>query len=471
MRLTSPFRRPRFVFVAATGLAAGLVAPTAYPAAPVAAAASGQLAIRSAPSLSYSVGPISDVSIGCSGTGDISEAVDGTRDDVYQEFEGCDNGNAIGFARSVDGGESYTPPVVLPDSRGGWDPWLAVAPDGTLYAAFMNTIGNRTYPVIDVSHDDGLTFDVQQALRPAQRNNWGDADYIGVGPNGALYVAWDYGPSNSKVKLACSQTGSCWATHGDLNVVVQSSTDEAETFTPMSVVNPGYPNGGADEGDVTVAPDGAIDVLYQDYAVVSSRTLKLASGHEYFTTSTDGGKAWSPPVEVGAGAGQMTVNEWWNDGSIATDSSGDLYATWDTQGQIGRQKTDIGWISFSRDGGETWSAPVQATPDRKNVPHIMEVAGARRGEASVAWLSSSDPRGYALYLRTFSIAARGGAGGWLSDAVQISQRYGSPRVFPGDTFGIATFSPTALVFSWGSAVPGSGEKSSVFAAPVKVLDR
>jgi hypothetical protein len=194
----------------------------------------------------------------------------------------------------------------------------------------------------------------------------------------------------------------------------------------------------------------------------------MAVGHEYFTTSTDGGTTWSAPVEVGASAGQMTVNEWWNDLSIATDSAGDLYATWDTQGEIGGQKADIGWVSFSIDGGQGWSAPVQATPDEEDVPHIMEVTGAGPGQAYVAWLSSSNPSGYALYLRTLSISANG-TGGWLSGVAQISQQFGNPKASPGDTFGIATFSPTALVLSWGSAVPGSGRNTSVFAAPVGVL--
>jgi hypothetical protein len=458
--------------VATTGAAVAVVVlsiATAGFAEQAGASTSGHVAEPSPASVTYSVGPISDVSTGCPGTGDISEAVDPTREYVYQEFEGCDHDYGIGFARSIDGGDSYTRPMALPDSGGGWDPWLAVAPDGTLYAGFMNTNDDRTYPVIDVSHDYGLTFQIEQSLRPAHSHNWGDADYLAVGSNGTLYVAWGYGPSNSEVKSKCSPTGSCWATNGDLNVVVQSSTNDAQTFTPMSVVNSGYPDGGADQGDVTVAPDGAIDVLFQGYAVVNRRTLELAHGHEYFSTSADGGKTWSAPIEVGASAGQMAINEWWNDLSIATDSSGDLYASWDTQGKIESQKTDIGWVSFSNDGGKEWSAPVQATPDQKDVPHIMEVAGARSGEAYVAWLSSSDPRGYALYLRTFSVGADDGAGGWLSDAVRISRKFGNPNDFPGDTFGIATFSLKALVISWGSAIPGSAGNSSVFAAPVRVL--
>ncbi len=237
----------------------------------------------------------------------------------------------------------------------------------------------------------------------------------------------------------------------------------------MSVVNPGYPDGGADEGDVTVAPDGAIDVLYQAYQVTNPKTLRLAAGHEYFITSSDGGGTWSAPVEVGAAAGQITINEWWNDGSIATDSGGDLYATWDTQGRVGGQRSDIGWVSFSTDGGQEWSAPVQATPDERNVPHITEVTGAGPGQAYVAWLSDSNPSGYAVYLRTFSIDGDGGTGAWLSDAVQISQQFGKANVFPGDTFGMTTLSPSALALSWGSAVPRSGSGDSVFTAPVSVL--
>ena len=365
MQLNRPARRRALGLMAATGtaVAVALAVPAAGLASQAAPSTTGQ---PSAASVSYSVGPVSDVSVGCPDTGDISEAVDHTRDYVYQEFEGCDHDDGIGFARSVNGGNSYAAPAALPDSDGGWDPWLAVAPDGTVYAAFMNTIDHYTYPIIDVSHDYGSTFTAEQSLKPAQRRNWGDAEYIAVSSNGTLYVAWGYGPSNPEVKSKygpsnpevkskCSPTGSCFAVNGDLNVVVQSSADDAKTFTPMSVVTPGYPDAGADLGQVAVAPDGAIDVLYQDYAVVNPTTLRLADGHEYFTTSADGGKTWSTPVEVGASAGQETIDEWWNDTSIGIDSAGDMYATWDTQGETGS-------TPHSRSAGAARSTVRTATP-------------------------------------------------------------------------------------------------------------
>lgn len=96
----------------------------------------------------------------------------------------------------------------------------------------------------------------------------------------------------------------------------------------------------------------------------------------------------------------------------------------------------------------------------------MQVVGARAGEAYVGWLSDSNPKGYAQYLRTFSVGAYGGAGGWLTPAQRISTQFGNPSDGPCDTFGIATLSPTKLVLSWGSALRGSGGNPSVFAGPV-----
>lgn len=448
-------------------LAASAISLVAFTSTAIATAHGDQLT-RRATTGAYVVGRIRDVSKGCpGGTGDVAEATDPRRGYVYVSFEGCDHDNGIGFVRSINGGRRYSVPVALPASRGAWDPWLAVAPDGTLYASFMKTTSARTYPTIEVSHNQGRTFKVENSLRPRREHNWGDASYIAVGPNGTLYVAWGYGPSNSEVKNACSPTGSCYATAGDVNVVVQSSTNEGRSFSPRTVVSPGYPDSGADEGDVTVGPNGQVDVLYQDYEVLSRKTLRLARGHEYFTSSSDGGKTWTASVEVGASAGKMTINEWWDDGSIAVDPSGDLYATWDTQGRSGARRTDIPWVSFSTDGGQAWSTPIQVSPDRAPVPHITQVIGAGPGGAYVGWLSDSNRRGYAQYLRTFSVAANGGAGGWLTPAQRISTRFGNPKDGPCDTFGIATLAPTKLVLSWGSALPSSGGNPSVFAARVR----
>ncbi len=80
----------------------------------------------------------------------------------------------------------------------------------------------------------------------------------------------------------------------------------------------------------------------------------------------------------------------------------------------------------------------------------------------MSWLSDSNPAGYALYLRTFSLAQ-----GWLSGPAQISTDYGDSAVWPGDTTGLSTLSPTDVVASWGSDYPDlSGNRAEIYAANI-----
>lgn len=160
----------------------------------------------------------------------------------------------------------------------------------------------------------------------------------------------------------------------------------------------------------------------------------------------------------------MSLAEWWIDGDIAMDAGGNLYATWDTQGtNPDGSPNDTGWLSFSTDHGQRWSAPVQVPADNLNVPHITQVAGGAPGIAYVGWLSDSDPAGYAQYLRAFSITR-----GWLSAPIRVSHQFGDPSVWPGDTFGISTPVPGQVVLSWGSATADTGKKSEIFTVTVTV---
>jgi hypothetical protein len=93
----------------------------------------------------------------------------------------------------------------------------------------------------------------------------------------------------------------------------------------------------------------------------------------------------------------------------------------------------------------------------------MAVVGGAAGTAYVSWLASSDPRGYALYLRAFSVKS-----GWLSAPQQISTEFGDTNVWPGDTTGISLLSPGNLALSWGGATPTSGKKSDIYVATVGV---
>src|SRR2546430_8158859 len=319
----------------------------------------------------YDISPVANVSASCAGqNAEVEQAADASLGYVYETWMGC---RGIAFARSTDGGVTFDTPISVPGSVGSnynsWDPAVAVAPDGTVYAAFMLTHGAQWYPVVATSFDRGVTFPQVTELLPPDPKNWGDRPFVAVGPDGAVYVTWDYGPNRTSVTYLCATNGSCGFATGDLNVVMQRSTDRGKTFGPMSHISPGFPASGGDSAPLVVEPNGRIDVLYQGYHITDPTTFTMEPAYSYFTSSSDGGRTWSTPVRVGAEGGTMSLAEWWIDGSIGIDAGANLYATWDTQGTASDgTANDIGWLSFSTDHGAHWSAALQAPAAQRHAP-------------------------------------------------------------------------------------------------------
>ena len=400
---------------------------------------------------------IINVSQNCAGQNAEVEEATAAPSFIYQVWIGC---GGIGFARSTDGGGTYSAGVEMPGSGGAWDPSIAVGPTGNVYVAYMLSSGGYEYPVVSASFNQGATFTQTTALRPSASGNWGDRDFIAVGPDGTIYVTWDYGPDASKVKELCSSGGSCAFSAGDLNAVVQKSTDGGKTFGPITPIGPGYPIMGGFSAPVLVSPSGQVDALYWGHQT-DPNTYALSPGYEYFTDSTDGGSTWSAsPQQLYPSDGPIALPTWWIDGDLAIDSGGTLYATWDTQTSAG----DIGFLSYSSDGGTTWSAPVRVTPDTDNAMHNVEVVGGGPGTAYLAWQTSAPSQGYATYLQTFSTAT-----GLVGTPTQINAAYGNPSVWPGDTFGLATLPSGQIALSWGSA-NGASSTSEIYATVVPATD-
>jgi hypothetical protein len=396
---------------------------------------------------------------------------------VYAEWIGCRGTSGIGFGRSTDEGRHFGPSLALPGSYpltcsvhctfSAWDPALAVSRSGLVYAAFMVRTGMVSRPVVDVSTNNGKSFkELAQLPVPASSDpngSWGDRDFITVGPNGAIYVTWDYGPSISQLRFTCSPIGSCSFTAGDLNIVVQRSTNGGKSWSAVHPVSPGFPYGGADLAPIVVQPNGTLDVLYQAFPTNPS-THDLSPGNEYFTRSTDGGTTWSTPVVVGASAGTVSLTEWWIDGALSLDARSNLFATWDTQSST----ADVGWLSYSTNGGTTWSAPRRVTPATGTAEELVESVGVGAGVADVAWQTPAAAQGYATYVRPFSIAH-----GWLTPSPRrVSTAFGNPKVWPGDTFGIValpndrrTSHGLPVAITWGSANNGA-KHSEIYSTDV-----
>ena len=80
----------------------------------------------------------------------------------------------------------------------------------------------------------------------------------------------------------------------------------------------------------------------------------------------------------------------------------------------------------------------------------------------VAWQADNSPRGYATYLRPFSIT-----GGWLAPILQVSPQFGNVKDWPGDTFGLSALGAKSVVLSWGSAV-GTSQNSEIYESVVRL---
>ena len=406
----------------------------------------------------YTIGPNVNLSASCSGqNAEVLQAVDRTLGYVYETWMGC---RGIAFSRSTDGGRTFGTPLSVPGSVGSnvnvWDPAIAVAGDGTVYAGFMIAKAGEWYPVVATSFDHGVTFPQVASLTPPDVKNWGDRPFLATGAGGIVYLTWDYGPERTSVTFICATAGSCAFATGDLNVVIQKSTDHGKTWGPIIPVSPGFPASGGDSAPLVVEPSGRINLTYQGYHITDTTTYAMDPAHTYFTTSNDQGATWSKPVQIGPDNLTMSLSEWWIDGAFSEDSAGNLYATWDTQGS-----EDVGWLSFSTDHGKHWSALVRVTGSDGNAVHIMEVAGGGAGVAYVSWLTDASGA-YQLFVRPYSITS-----GWLTPPILVSAQSGDVSVWPGDTTGISTLTPTKVVLSWGSGVPVNNQpRSQVFAAVV-----
>jgi hypothetical protein len=415
-------------------------------------------AVAWAGTTSYTVGPNVNLSASCSGqNAEVLQAVDRSLGYVYESWMGC---RGIAFTRSTDGGRTFSTPISVPGSVGSnvnvWDPAVTVAPDGTVYAAFMIAKSSEYYPVIATSFDHGLTFPQVASLLPPDQKNWGDRPFIAAGADGTVYVTWDYGPNRTSITYLCAAAGSCAFATGDLNVVIQKSYNHGKSWGPIIPVSPGFPASGGDSAPMVVEPNGRIDLSYQGYHITNTTTYTMDPANTYFTSSGDGGASWSKPVLLGPANLTMSLSEWWIDGDFTADSAGNLYATWDTQGS-----EDVGWLSFSKDQGKTWSALARVTGSDGNAVHIMEVAGGGSGIAYVSWLTDASGA-YQLFVRPYSITK-----GWLTGPILVSAQSGDVSVWPGDTTGINVLSDSKVVLSWGSGVLVNNQpKSQIFAAVV-----
>jgi len=215
---------------------------------------------------------------------------DGNLYQAWSTAAGC-CGNNI-FTRSTDGGMTYMPPISLPNSP-VWGT-LAVANDGTLYIAGINFNNGSVYLLRSTNAQNPAqtpTFQSTQIDMGGIFNLGGNCDPNPAGLWGQLWVSVDNsgGPNDGNVYVVASvdPPGS-----DPLDVRCAISTDGGQSFSASTRVNsdPLNPNSYQWFGTMSVAPNGRIDVVWND----SSESGVCNRSRLYYASSSDGGQTWSP---------------------------------------------------------------------------------------------------------------------------------------------------------------------------------
>jgi hypothetical protein len=214
-------------------------------------------------------------------------------------------GDQIVFARSTDGGKTFSTPLAIsPDYNnnavgGRQGAAVKVAPDGTVYVVWLDTVDKQAVERLSISHDGGKTFPAQNItvatvtddfVSPVPGSSFRqDArtfPSLAIASDGTLYVAWG------------NRTGDPTSGHGV--VLVTKSTDDGMTWsTPVVAGN--VSGRSAFFASVAVGPTGKVSVVFNALDDVPTGTAPGAGVvHEdtYLTQSTNDGASFSTPLLI-----------------------------------------------------------------------------------------------------------------------------------------------------------------------------
>jgi BNR repeat-like domain len=293
--------------------------------------------------------------------------------------------NGLVAGVSLDGGATWTEST-LPfgmcsgglDFERASDPWISIGPDGIVYASALvvDLINDRDNGVaVAVSRDGGMTWDEPVLVhantgRTAARA-FDDKESITADPTrpGVAYLVWDRGVADEDEQ-----------DHGAVERVALRASDRPPPSAPVWFAT--TDDGGATWSDARpildprpgrftignqIVVDPTTGTLYDvfDYFVAARRSF-----YEALLRSEDGGATWSRPIRIARDLGIGVEDP--NTGTplrvgtglpdVAVDpSTGTVYVVWE-DARFSRGRHDDIALSFSTDGGQTWSEPTQANP-------------------------------------------------------------------------------------------------------------
>lgn len=286
----------------------------------------------------------------------------GNLDKVYvlwQEivFSGGSHGGEIFFARSSDGGRSFSEPLNLSNTPAGdgkgrltrrfWHNGsldLVLGQGGQLFAAWTEFEGALW---VSRSTDGGQSFSpplrvVGQGVGAPARG-----PSLAVDPAGVIYLAWAVGEDPAA------------------NIHFAKSTDQGASFSPPRPIL--ISDAHADAPKIAVDGKGILHLVY-----AQSPAGPLQRYYIYYSRSSDGGRTFEQPREIaGPQTGLVSVHF----PALSVDEANNLYVLWELYFSGVPHPRGLGF-TYSGDGGLTF-APASVIPG--SIPTGQGVNGSLQG--------------------------------------------------------------------------------------------
>jgi BNR repeat-like domain len=283
---------------------------------------------------------------------------------IYAQQGAC----TLAVATSPDAGATWTTPVSVHDRAGCADK-ESMSSDGraNVYLAYHNLEEGLTSIILTVSRDGGTTWSPTTIVARAAGRDY-LAPSVCALPDGHVYAAWWALPEGNLEVATSRDFGTTWSVPRRVNPVAGSlpwMRNQSAYY-----LFPPFPSLAVSTAGVALAwPDHATGV----WDVLISR-------------SDDEGASWSAPSRISDGVGG---DRWMV--ALGIDSRDVLHAAW-YDSRTG--DTDVRYAT-SPDRGATWSASIRVTTQSttgasNRLGDYLGLAVARNGTAHLAW---TDVRG------------------------------------------------------------------------------
>jgi hypothetical protein len=332
------------------------------------------------------------------------------------------NTKEVMFARSLDQGETFSPPANLSNTPGNsQEARVAVGPGGTLFVVWDEESPSRHIALVR-SFDGGASFEGRRAVAPV-------ATPPGCAPGAVGNCATIY-PGLAVDRVS----GSVYVVWHDLlgsqpQVLFSRSLDNGVSFS--APLNVSHASIHAHCASVNVGPSGRVLVAFE-----ARKTLALHTHDAMFAQSTDGGATFGTPVNL-SHSPEATISDYpW----AVEGPDGTIVAGWEDNAAGGR--TDA-VAAVSRDGGASFSPPVDISNNPDSESTEVVTLFAPDGTFYMVWEDYAAGQGEVLLFR-----ARGGSAGPPPPAPPVQPVVTAPAdgavLRPGET----------ITLAW-TAVPGA----------------